>query len=244
MGTIQPSKSGFLGTSSTIYRQFDSAYQIETITPPNKPLIDLKITDDLMTLNQNGGRPGIKISKVNGIVAHYTAGGATSTAKNTRDYFENLNTGKYVEEIKSVDGKTLGKKIASCHYTIGQLGEVLRLIPDDEISYTSGGNSYIEQTKQKLMAGQVGIYPHQFVISYEACNSNADGRYTQACYDSQVKLCALLLTKFNLTTDNLYRHIDIVGTNNTDCPRWFNETVTAAGLANWNEFKEKVKAYL
>lgn len=62
------------------------------------------------------------LSRVNGIVIHYTAN-PRSSAQNNRDYFENL--------------KRTHTTSVSSHFVIGLQGEVIQCIPLNEIAYAS-----------------------------------------------------------------------------------------------------------
>lgn len=76
---------------------------------------------DLLTVNPYS-RPGKELNKVNGIVIHYTANPG-ATAKNNRDYFENL--------------KDTHANQVSSHFVIGLDGEIVQCIPSWEIAYAS-----------------------------------------------------------------------------------------------------------
>lgn len=67
-------------------------------------------------------RSGIPLKKVKGIVVHYVSN-PKSTAKENRDYFENL--------------KDTHTTKASSHFIIGLEGEIIQCIPLSEISYAS-----------------------------------------------------------------------------------------------------------
>lgn len=67
-------------------------------------------------------RSGIPLKKVKGIVVHYVSN-PKSTARENRDYFENL--------------KDTHTTKASSHYIIGLDGEIIQCIPLTEISYAS-----------------------------------------------------------------------------------------------------------
>lgn len=84
-----------------------------------------KITEDFLTPNAYS-RPCIELKEVKGIVIHYV-GNAGSTAKENRDYFENL---KDSHETK-----------ASSHFIIGLSGEIIQCIPLDEIAYASNSRN-------------------------------------------------------------------------------------------------------
>lgn len=80
-----------------------------------------EITQDFIVENPYS-RCGIPLKKVKGIVVHYVSN-PKSTAKENRDYFENL--------------KDTHTTKASSHYVIGLEGEIIQCIPLSEISYAS-----------------------------------------------------------------------------------------------------------
>ena len=87
----------------------------------------MKITEMLLTPNKYS-RPQIPLTDVKKIAVHYV-GNPKSTAKNNRDYFENLknNHARYV----------------SAHFIIGLDGEIIQCIPLNEWSYcTNQANGY------------------------------------------------------------------------------------------------------
>lgn len=83
----------------------------------SKPEMDV----ELLTVNHYS-RPGKDNQGVKGIVVHYTANPG-STAKQNRDYFENL--------------KDTHKTKASSHFVIGIKGEIVQCIPTWEYAYAS-----------------------------------------------------------------------------------------------------------
>ena len=82
-------------------------------------------TVDLLDINEYS-RPGIALEKINGIVIHYTAN-PKSTAKQNRDYFENLKD-------------THTTKVSS-NFVIGLVGEIIQCIPTSEIAYASNSRN-------------------------------------------------------------------------------------------------------
>ena len=155
------------------------------------------VVQDLLSVNSYS-RPGIALNAVNGIVVHYTANPGSS-AKDNRDYFENL---RFTHKTK-----------ASSHYVIGLEGEILQLVPLDEMSYAS--NSRNTDT-----------------IAIECCHPDDSGKFNDATYKSLVDLVAWLCTRFNLSTDKVIKHYDVTGKN---CPKYFVEHEDA-----WNKFLEDV----
>lgn len=87
----------------------------------------MKINEMFLTPNKYS-RPGIKLEKVEKIAVHYV-GNPKSTAKNNRDYFENL--------------KDTRARYVSAHFVIGLDGEIIQCIPLNEWSYcTNQANGY------------------------------------------------------------------------------------------------------
>ena len=73
----------------------------------------MKITEMFLTPNKYS-RPQKKLEKVTKIAVHYV-GNPRSTAKNNRDYFENL--------------KDTHERYVSAHFVIGLEGEIVQCIP-------------------------------------------------------------------------------------------------------------------
>ena len=83
---------------------------------------ELPITEDFLTINRYS-RPGLALSSTpQYIVIHYTANPG-STAKQNRDYFENL--------------KDTEATFASAQFVIGLEGEIIQCVPCNEIAYCS-----------------------------------------------------------------------------------------------------------
>ena len=160
-----------------------------------------QVTEDLIAVSSYS-RPGIALSGVKGIVVHYTANPGSS-AKANRDYFDNL---RFTHTTK-----------ASSHYVIGLDGEILQLIPLDEMSYAS--NSRNTDT-----------------ISIECCHPDDTGKFNSKTYDSLVNLVSWLCVKFDLNIEQVIRHYDVTGKN---CPKYFVENEDA-----WNDFLEDVNKKL
>ena len=88
------------------------ALKVETAPP---------ISENLLPINEYS-RPGTPLTKVKGVVIHYT-GNPGTTASQNRSYFESL------AETKTTK--------ASSHYIIGLSGEIIQCVPLDEIAYAS-----------------------------------------------------------------------------------------------------------
>ncbi len=105
---------------------------------------------------------------------------------------------------------------ASSHFVVGLDGEVLQLIPLTEWAYCSN-----ERNKD--------------TVSIECCHPEEDGKFTDATYDSLVKLVADLCREYDLDPrTDVIRHYDVTGKM---CPLYFVEHEDA-----WREFLTDVAA--
>lgn len=142
-------------------------------------------------------RPQTKI-KPTAIAWHWVGNPNTSALAN-RNYFESL--------------KDTHKTKASSHYIIGLEGEILQLIPDDEMSFcTNKANPY--------------------TISIECCHPDETGKFTEETYQSMVWLGKYLMEKYGII-ENI-RHYDVTRKR---CPKWFVDNPS-----EWERFKEELEA--
>lgn len=88
---------------------------------PTKKVEKTDVTKMYLTPNEYS-RPQTRLHWVKGVVVHYTANPG-STAKNNRNYFENLKDTK--------------ETYASSHFVIGLDGEIIQCMPLNEIAYAS-----------------------------------------------------------------------------------------------------------
>lgn len=103
----------------------------------------------------------------------------------------------------------------SSHFVIGLEGEIIQCVPLDEKS--SATNERNRDT-----------------ISIEVCHPDETGAFTQASYDSLVRLTAWLCDHFNLERSRVIRHYDVTGKL---CPLYFVENEAA-----WEQFRSDVQA--
>lgn len=164
---------------------------------PQKP----EWTEDYLTPNEYS-RPGEPLPRVDNIFVHYTANKETSAAQN-RSYFENL--------------KDTHERYASAHFIIGYEGEILQVIPLNEIACAVQSRNYDS-------------------ISIECCYLAEDGHFTEATYESLIELLAYLLQIYNLEPEDILRHYDSGGKK---CPLYYTEHEDA-----WEKLKEDVAAKL
>ena len=104
-----------------------------------------------------------------------------------------------------------GETYASSHFLIGMDGEILQNVPLDEVAYCS--NSANDST-----------------LSIECCHPDDTGAFTDATYDSLVKLTAWLMDYYGLKPKQVIRHYDVTG---KDCPRYFVQHPEA-----WEAFRQ------
>lgn len=110
-----------------------------------------------------------------------------------------------------------GEAYASSHFVVGIEGEIIQCVPCNEIAYASNERN-------------------SDTISIECCTPDDTGKFTQATYDSLVKLVAWLMGRYELSVDEVIRHYDVTG---KECPRYYVKNEDA-----WLSFKEAVVTYI
>ncbi len=118
----------------------------------------------------------------------------------------------YFESLKN----DLDSVYMSANYIVGLEGEIIQCVPDDEIAYASNSENHDS-------------------ISIENCHPDETGMFTEATYESLVKLTAYLTEKYGLGRDDIIRHYDVTG---KECPIYYVEHED-----KWEEFKDDVMAY-
>lgn len=106
---------------------------------------------------------------------------------------------------------------ASSHFVVDLDGTIVQAVPLDEIAYAS--NTRNSDT-----------------ISIECCHYDETGKFSDATYDSLVKLSAWLCGKYNLKEDDIIRHYDVTGKL---CPLYYVEHED-----EWEQFKDDVFDYI
>lgn len=159
-------------------------------------------------------RAGGQIKQIKGIVVHWVQNTGTSALLNWL-YFELRKAGR--------------NGYGSAHYIIDQDGTVLQAIPDDEVAYHVGADSYTQNAKRNLSS-----YPNDCTLGIECTHYKDNGEMKVATYKTLVELAADLLLRYRLDPDTaLYRHYDITG---KICHKWFVDNPD-----EWENFKIKVK---
>ncbi len=105
----------------------------------------------------------------------------------------------------------------NAHFLIGLDGEIIQCVPLDEKSAATN-----ERNRD--------------TISIEVCHPDETGQFTDASYQSLVKLCAWLCETLDLDETHLIRHYDVTG---KECPLYFVDHPDA-----WDAFRSDVGAAL
>lgn len=150
-------------------------------------------------------RPAEKLEDVKAIIVHYTAC-PHATAKNIRDYFDNLK--------KQNSNDNIEDRSASAHYAVDD-NCIIEIIPPDEVAYHVGAKKYTEIGKSFGKRS-----PNNYTIGIEMCHDDESGKFNSNTIKNAIELINFLLNKFELKKENIFRHFDITGKN---CPKWFVE---------------------
>ena len=131
-------------------------------------------------------------------------------------YVGNPNTTARQNRSYFANLATTKETSASSNLIVGMEGETLLCVPLDEVAYCSNERNYDS-------------------ISIEFCHPDADGKPTQATYDTLVKLTAWLCRLYGLSAEtDVIRHFDVIGKH---CPMYFVENE-----GEWTRFKADVAA--
>lgn len=146
----------------------------------------MTIKDALIAKNKYN-RPGTK-SVPKRICVHYT-GQVGTGAERLALFYSNVAAGKFPGKSESW---------TSTQYIVGLKGEVLRIIPDNEVAYAASGKN----------SGTIHI---------EVCYSKTSGEFEAASVSALRELVQYLMKKYSISAKNVLRHYDLTGKY---CP-WF-----------------------
>jgi N-acetylmuramoyl-L-alanine amidase len=175
----------------------------------------MTIKDCFLTKNKYS-RPGVLLKDVKGIVVHWVANPGTSAMAN-RNYFEGLK-----DQVPPDN-----KRFASAHYVIGLQGEIIQCVPDKEVCYHVGADTYTNESLRRLSS-----CPNNCTVGIELCHPKADGRFNEATLQSCRELVSHLLSKYGLGKEDVWRHFDVTG---KVCPKYFVEHTDG-----WDAFKASI----
>ncbi|MCK6381897.1 MAG: N-acetylmuramoyl-L-alanine amidase [Leptospiraceae bacterium] len=152
-------------------------------------------------------RPGEKLIAVKKIVIHYTACPG-ATAKNIRDYFQNLG--------KQNPNDNIEDRSASAHYAIDD-NETIEIIPPDEVAYHVGA---LKKNYTELARSLGNRSPNNYSLGIELCHNDITGKFSQYVIGGCLQLTKILLNVYNLEKSDVCMHYDLTGKL---CPKYFVE---------------------
>ena len=156
----------------------------------------MTITDKIITENPYN-RPG-KASKPVRICVHYT-GQAGTGADRLALFYANVAAGMFPDKPQNW---------TSTQYIVGLNGEVVRIIPDNEIAYAAANKNY----------GTIHI---------EVCYKQSSGEFEQASKTALRELVQELMAKYKIPADKVLRHYDLTGKY---CPYYYVDETRWAAL--------------
>lgn len=173
-----------------------------------------KIITNLLTPN-NYSRPQKKLNSIKALVIHYVANPNSSALAN-RNFFENRKNGN--------------TGYGSAHEIIDLNGDVLICIPDNEMSYNCGSDTYTDRKTNELGNSN----PNYVTYGIECTHINNTGKMSDATYNTLIERCADLCIKYKLDPlKNIWTHKEVVGWK--DCHLWFVKNPN-----EWIKFKNLV----
>jgi N-acetylmuramoyl-L-alanine amidase len=179
----------------------------------------MEIQDRTLTKSRYS-RSGVLLKGVKGIVVHWVENPGTSALAN-RNYFEGLKD--------QSPGLPAGKyKYGSAHYIIGLHGEVIQCVPDTEVCYHVGADTYTGESLRRLSSD-----PNNCTIGIELCHPEWNGSFADETLQSCRELISSLLLNYDLGKENIWRHFDVTG---KVCPKYFVEHTD-----EWDAFKASIK---
>jgi N-acetylmuramoyl-L-alanine amidase len=159
----------------------------------------LEIQEQLLTPNEYS-RPQRSLHQIRAVVMHWVANPMT-TPKQNRDFFEQRKHGQ--------------NGYGSAHFIIGVDGQIIQVIPTDEMAYHVGSKEYTDYALEKF-----GDYPNNCTLGIELCHPDWSGQFTRDTFTSAARLAARLCREHDLDpAEDVTTHHRIVGWK--DCPRWF-----------------------
>ena len=156
----------------------------------------MTITNKIITKNPYN-RPG-KASKPVRICVHYT-GQAGTGADRLALFYANVAAGMFPDKPQNW---------TSTQYIVGLNGEVIRIVPDNEIAYAAANKNY----------GTIHI---------EVCYKQSSGEFEQASKAALRELVQYLMKKYSIPADKVVRHYDLTGKY---CPYYYVDETRWAAL--------------
>ena len=156
----------------------------------------MKIKNAYIPINPYN-RPGQASNPVR-ICVHYT-GDIGAGADRLAQFYANVAAGMFPDKPWNW---------TSTQYIVGLNGEVIRIVPDNEVSYAASGKN----------SGTIHI---------EVCYKQSSGEFEQASKDALRELVLSLMQKYNISADKVVRHYDLTGKL---CPYFYIDNKRWAAL--------------
>lgn len=164
----------------------------------------MKVSIDLLTPNE-WSRPQRPVTP-RGIILHWVEN-AGQPARGVRSWFEGRK-----------DGQT---GYGSAHDIVGLDGEVLHVVPYDEMAYHVGADNYLPPALSMF-----GAYPNATTLGIEMTHPEWDGKPTPETLLATAELCAVLCATYRIDPiRNIQTHSWVTGkqTVRGPCHKWFVE---------------------
>lgn len=176
--------------------------------------MEYKIIEDYITPNKYS-RPQKDLKRIKALVIHWVANPNTSAIAN-RNFFESRKGGE--------------KSYGSAHEIIDLNGDVVIVIPENEMAYHVGSKTYTDEALVSL-----SDYPNDCTYGIECTHVDWQGNMTDETIATLIARCADLCTRYDLDPlVDIWTHKQVVGWKN--CPKYFVDHPKEFEL-----FKEKVK---
>ena len=170
----------------------------------------MKIKNAYIPINSYN-RPG-KASKPVRICVHYT-GDVGAGADRLAQFYANVAEGMFPNKPWNW---------TSTQYIVGLNGEIIRIVPDNEISYAASGKN----------SGTIHI---------EVCYKQSSGEFEQASKDALRELVLTLMQKYDISADKVIRHYDLTGKL---CPYFYIDNTRWSALREYITTPERKPATL
>jgi N-acetylmuramoyl-L-alanine amidase len=157
-------------------------------------------------------RPGVKRHATLAIVVHWPQW-STVSAKKLHDYF-----GQIASEAR----------YASTQYICGLEGEIVQVMPEDELAYHCGSDRIDPASKMVYTDRAREIFnnyastrssPNWVTLGIEVCHYGLTGEMHDVTINALREWLIEKCKKYNLGADKILRHYDVVGWK--DCPRYW-----------------------
>ncbi|MGN1338868.1 MAG: N-acetylmuramoyl-L-alanine amidase, partial [Oscillospiraceae bacterium] len=156
----------------------------------------MTLTDKLIKKNEYN-RPGIASKPVR-ICVHYT-GDVGTGADRLALFYANVAAGMFPDKPDSW---------TSTQYIVGLNGEVIRIVPDNEVAYAAANRN-------------------NGTIHIEVCYTQKSGEFEQASKTTLRELMQYLMQKYGISADKVVRHYDLTGKY---CPIYYVDETRWAAL--------------